>query len=359
MMNLCTLLLACAALQSPTGAPAAKAKPEWFEFDRVVAIVNQDIITHRQLMRDMARENDRRPINNKSELQAAQTKILTRRVKTLLSKQAGQDMGADEKLVERNVQDSFDRIVAGNNGVVGMSKVMKTQDMNTQDVKEVLREELYTRIFEDAVTGEGSGLAARPNRDRYVRPGEMKFRYESALRRPELLQFIGGSQETVTLQMISLDSDKRGGRDATLALGHELAEQLRADADMGELVRKYSAATENDGVNPPAEISRLRTLAPGLAKFVDDRPSDATLWPKYISEPIVVADTGTRMGVLVARIKEITPGETPVLTSTRSQEQIAKYARDSLDDYRLERAFVKLHAAAYIWPPEYAAPQKH
>ena len=69
--------------------------------------------------------------------------------------------------------------------------------------------------------------------------------------------------------------------------------------------------------------------------------------------------TGTRIVVLVTRIKEITPGETPVLASTHSQEQIAKYARDSLDEYRLERAFVKLHAAAYVWPPEYAAPQKH
>jgi hypothetical protein len=359
MMNVCTLLLACTALQTPSVAPAENAKPDWFEFDRVVAIVNQDIITYRQLMRDLAREKERHTISNKSELQATQTRILTRRVKSLLSKQAGQDMGADEKLVERNVQDSFERIIANNNGVVGMSKVMKTQDMNTQDVKEVLREELYTRIFEDSVTGEGSGLAARPNRDRYVRPGEMKFRYQSALRRPELLQYIGGSQETVSLQTISLDSDKRGGRDATLALGHELAEQLRGEADMGELVRKYSAATENDGVNPPAELTRLRSLAPGLAKFVDDRPGDATLWPKYISEPIVVSDTGTRMMVLVARIKEITPGETPVLESTHSQEQIAKYARESLDDYRLERAFVKLHAAAYIWPPEYAAPQKH
>ena len=37
----------------------------------------------------------------------------------------------------------------------------------------------------------------------------------------------------------------------------------------------------------------------------------------------------------------------------------AKSARESLDEYRLERAFVRLHAAAYIWPPEYAAPQKH
>jgi hypothetical protein len=357
-MNPFTLLALCAALQSPANAPAVEASPQWKDFDRVVAIVNQDIITYRQLMRDLTREDGVRRIRSQTEMQAAQTKILTRRVKALLSKQAGQDMGADKKLVERNVQDSFDRIVQGHNGVVGMSQVMLAQDMNTQDVKNLLREELYTRIFEDAVTGEGTGLSARANRDRYVRPGELRFRYEATLRKPDLLPAIGGSQETVTMQTISLDSDKRGGRDATMALARDLAEQIRNGGDMAELVRRYSTSTENDGVGAPAEIARLRKLAPGVARFVDDRPADATIWPTYVSEPIVVADSGTRIAALVVRIKEVTPGQTPDLVSSKTQEQIAKFEQQSLDEYRLERAFVRLHQAAYVWPPEYAAQPK-
>lgn len=358
MTNLFTFLCACAALQSPADPPAVKAAPEWIEIDRVVAIVNQDIITYRQLMRDLKREKDGRQSIPANEMQAVQTRILTGRVKALLSKQAGQDMGADEQLVERNVQDTFERIVANNNGIVGLSKVMQTQDMSTQDLKKVLREELYANVFEESVTGEGSGLAARPNRDRYVRPGALRFHYQRALRDADSLQRIGGSTESVTLQTLTLDSDKNGGKDATLALAGELVQAIRTDADMNDLVRRHSANKENDGVGTPLEIARLRVLAPGLGKFIDDRPNDPALWPKYVSDPIVLNDTGTRVVVRLARIRAITPGVTPELESSKTQSLLAKAARDSLDDYRLERAFMRLHAAAYIWPPEYAAPQK-
>ncbi len=358
MPSPCAILLACAALQSPA-PPPVKAAPEWEVIDQVVAIVNQDVITYRQLMRDLSREKDKRNLGNASEMQAAQTRILTQRVKQLLAKQAGQDMGADEKLVERNVQDSFDRIVLNNNGVVGMSKIMQGQDMNTQDVKKALREDLYTKVWEESITGEGAGLAARPNRDRYQRPGELKFRYERALRDPDGLRRIGGSTDAVTMQTLSLDSDKHGGRDATMALARDLKKAIAADADMNELVGRYSAAKENNGIGAPAEITRLRQIAPALAQFVDARPADPALWPKYVSEPIIVSDTGTRVVVLLARIREWTPAVTPRLDSSQTQERLTKLSRDSLDDYRLERAFVRLHQAAYVWPPEYAAaPQR-
>ncbi|MDZ4774803.1 MAG: hypothetical protein SGI72_16890 [Planctomycetota bacterium] len=358
MTSLTMILFACAALQTPSNPPDAKAVQDWSPLDQVVAIVNQDIITYRKLARDLVREKEQFQLNNPSEMQTAQSRILTRRVKALLAKQAGQDMGADEKLVERNVQDSFERIVANKNGVVGMAKVMQAQDVSTQDVKDELREELYSRVWKDSITGEGVGLAARSNRDRYVRPGEIKFRYERALRDPQALRQMGGTTETVTLQTLTLDSDKNGGRDATVALAVEIQKSLATDADMNELVRRYSVVKENDGIAEPAEIARLRPLSASLAKFIDGRPADPKLWPRYISEPIVIQDTGARLIIRIARIREMAAGSTPSIATSAVQEFITTQAQDSLDNYRLESAYSNLYRAAYVWPPEQSAQPK-
>ncbi|MBL8857352.1 MAG: hypothetical protein JNL28_02450 [Planctomycetes bacterium] len=347
------LISACILQGAPPDSPAVRG--QWNDIDRVVAIVNQDIITWRQLMRDFKREFDSGQLTNESEIHAAQTKILTGHVKNLLRTQAGQDLGADPKAVERTVQDWFDRTVQSSNGVVGMSNVLQSQDMTTQDVKRGMRERIYGNAWSDSITGEGPGVATRPSRDRYVRPGQIRFRYEEALRRPEALRSIGGSNEMFTLQVLMLDSDKHGGKEKTLALAKELKLAIESGTDMSELVRRYGMPGANDGVGEPADLARIQLLFPAAAEFVRQRPKDDALLDKYVSEPLVIMETGGRVLYQLARIRLRVDGLTPKLSSPDVQRTLALRTRDDLDAFRLDRAYARLHRAAYVWPPEYSA----
>lgn len=357
MMPIPTLACAFLALtstQTPATNPAPPAS-DWKEVDRVVAIVNQDIVTLFQLLRDLNRELKLRPVKDKSELQNLQTEILTARVKLLLSKQAGQDLGADPKLVDRNVQDRFDAYVAGQNGAAGLSKLLQFRDVTTQDLKQSIRETLYSSLWEDLVTGEGSGLSERPIRDLYVRPGQMQFRFDRALREPVTLGQLGGSVDSVTFQTLVLAADANGGLEATLRLAREYKQAIEAgSADMNELVRKHGHVKQADGVGAALELSGLRAQLPAAASFVDARPADVTRWPRYVSEPIVTGKPGSSQFVQIFRIQSFTPGHVPDFGSAQTQAAIVRIVRRDLDEYRLEHAYTKLFDAAYVWPEEYA-----
>ena len=353
---LSAVLSTLAALQTPGEAPSAPT-PKWIEIDRVVAIVNQDVVTLRQLQRELRAWQARNQASDESQRQRAQSEILTARVKQLLGKQAGQDMGADEKLVERNVKDRFEMLVSNFNGTVGMSKVLQNQDLTADEWKKGLREQLYGSLWQDTVTGESPGLSERSARDRYVRPGQLRFRYVRALREPQTLNDLGGALETVTLQKLTLDVKANGGQDATMALARQCKQSIEdGSADMSELVRKYGKDKLNDGVDLPLPVSGLREILPAMARFVDARPADTSRWPTYVSQPFVF---GQYEAVQIVRIQEFTPARLPDLGDSVTQRAVTRLVRDDLDDYRLEHAFARLYDAAYVWPPEYASKNKH
>lgn len=340
--------LALAASQGPAAVPLRSTEPQWREFDRVMVIVNQDIITMRQLLRSLELEKASRPTMNESENQNAQTKILTESVKTRLSVQAGQDLGADEKVVERNVQDRIDRLIENYNGVVGFSKVLEARDATIEDLKLSMREELYSTVWEDSITGQGAGVSSRPTRDRYVRPGALAFEFNNALRDPAALQVMGGTTDMFTLQTLTLDPASNGGDEKTLALALDLRRRILAGEDMADLVRRYSVRKDKNGVGDPVDLRRIQNVAPPVASFV------ARSTVGDVSDPVILQ---TKTGTLVqlVRLVEHTLGITPQLSSPEVQRTVTNELRRDLDNYRLERAYEHLHQAAYVWPEQFSA----
>lgn len=339
-------LLALAIQQSP--APPATVETKWRDLDRVVAIVNQDIITLRELSREIAAKRREREIKNDSELQALQDETLTTSVNTRLSIQAGQDLGADEKIVDHEVQEQVDRLIEKSNGVVGLSKFLAEKDMSVPELKRYYRERLYSNVWEESITGEGTGVSTRKTHDRFVRPGALLFEYRIALSDPVALKAMGGSKDTYTLQSLVLDPAANGGEEKTLALAQDLSRRIREGEDMAELVRHYSITKTNDGVADPAELVQLQRIQPALAKFASESKAGD------VSAPLPFQ---TKSGPLVriVRLVEHTPGVTPDLASATVQSVVERIVVGDMDHYRLDRAYDQLYKAAYIWPDQFAA----
>jgi len=88
----------------PAPAPAAEDDDEWHDLDKVIQVVNEDILTSRALARQMFIENRRKPFKDEAEAAEKQRQLHIDRVKDALQVQAGQDMGLDPKDVDHRVK---------------------------------------------------------------------------------------------------------------------------------------------------------------------------------------------------------------------------------------------------------------
>lgn len=326
--------------------PAAIARPtnDWQELDRVVMIVNQDILPMGRMMRDLERYLANRPRPSKSEMQRLQTEIQTLHVRNSLAAQAGQDLGADEKLVDRIVGDHMERQIADHNGVAGMAAFLESQRMTTEDMRRNLREQLYGEAWEETVTGRGTGVGARASKDRWIRPGLRKFHYENAVRHEEALAALGGRPETWKLQILALPCANFGGPDKTTELARDLKRQIEEGADMSELVQRYRPSDKERGL-VEGSARAIRANDKAIAAFA------ATAAEAAVSEPLPLqTDQGdfVRLVRLVARDAAVRPE----FASPTCQEALVENAQKDLDGYRLERAYVGLFRSAYVWPEE-------
>src|SRR6188768_119546 len=186
---LCALCaLPIAAVQSGAPQPAAApAREGWRELDRVVVIVNEDIVTSHVLFRDYEQLRRARSVSNENDAARMRNEIMVEQVKDKLSVQAGRNMGLETSLVEAQVDDHLKRTVERFDGVVGLSEFLQSKDLSSTDARDQMRDRLYSDVWEQYVTGESAVPGGRISVDKYVRPGQMRFMYEVSLERPETL----------------------------------------------------------------------------------------------------------------------------------------------------------------------------
>jgi len=326
---------------APTNG-AKDPKREWKGLDKVVMIVNQDIIPAGRMQRDLDDLQKRRPLSDANERQRAQTEIQTAYVKASLAAQAGQDLGFDEKLVDRILSDRIDREIKARNGVVGMSALLESRNTTTDELRRSWREQLYGDVWEESVTGKGTGASTRASQDRFIRPGLRKFHFENALRRPEEVTALGGKPEMWKLQVLVLDCAAQGGVDKTLALANDLKKQIEDGANMSEIVQRYVPSDLERGV---LEIPASQMRDAGIAEFASKAAEDALSTPTTFENP-----KGTY--VRLVRMLRRTPAVSPDFNSPKCQRILVRTLQNELDQYRLDRAYRRLYSAAYIWPEE-------
>jgi hypothetical protein len=340
------------APQSPSSARNAEESrlegllaEGWDVFDQVGVIVNNEIITLRQVRIEMKRRMDLRPVR-KEDVPILQQQVIFEAANRLLAAQAGQDLGADEKLVDLQVKAWFDNWIESKGGVVAATKLLQADNRTTQDFRRELRQALYARNWRRWKTGEGTGVGTRPYQDRFVRPGLLQFRFENEIQDPARYGDLGGKPETYILQRILLDPDDHGGPDKALELASDLRRRILEGDDMTELVQTFGSKQEanKDGMFRDLNAARLKKNFPDIAAFTDKaQPGD-------VSTPIALKGADGKTMLQIVRVIEKSPAVKPEFGSQDVQVAMTKAVQNALDDYRLQRAFEELYRAAYIWP---------
>jgi hypothetical protein len=324
---------------TPDSTPPAESRV----VDEVVQIVNEDMLTSGTFLRAMRIENQGKPIP-RDQAGRIEQKVHENSVKYALRIQAGQDMGLDPAQVDRearaHIEDMRDKM-----GPTEFAETLRRSSMTLYEYQEWIRDRLYSSFWENYITGSGSvGQGARPSRDRFVRPGFVRFRYQQCLEHPQLLPEIGGRDQSVILQQLILDPKEVGGVDAAKTLAGDLRRRILGGEDMSELVERYGALKANHGMNEPHPEALIAKADPALGIFI------AEAKPGELSEVQEFTARG-RTGVRIARLIERLPAVVPELSSIEVQKKLAQGARKDLSDWRLDQAFKVLFRASYVWSP--------
>jgi hypothetical protein len=323
------------------------SKEGWKDLDLVLQIVNEQILTTREFLRDYARLTRKRPVSSKAEAREAESQIRSERVKDALRVQAGQDLGIDPAQLDRQVRDIMRRTQERLKGSTGMAAYLKDRDRTLFEEQELTRDSIHALFWDNYVTGEGSiGANTRPSRDLYVRPGYLKYTYRQCTLHPELLSVIGGSAPTVVLQQLFLEPGAPGSEaDSTLA--EDLRRRILDGEDMGDLVDLYDARSnkQNRGVTEPYAEARLMEGDPAVGAFVRDaKPGD-------VSE-VLPFQSKDKSYLRLVRLVERTTAVVPVLESAEVQGKLSERIREDLSEWRRSEAFRDLVRASYVWPAE-------
>lgn len=333
----------------PAPAGASTHGEGWRDFDVVLQIVNERMLTSRTLVREMARVNKVRPITNEGEEREAIKQIRSENIKDSLRIQAGEDLGVDPAQLDRQVKDMMRRMQERLQGSAGMASYLENRDRTLYEEQEMTRDVIHATIWDNWVTGVGAiGEGSRPSRDSFVRPGYLKYTYTQCLEHPELLEVIGGSGPSVVLQQIFIDPSAAGGEEAGQILADDLRRRIVDGEDMGDLVENYDAAKSNQakrGMTEPLLESRLREGDPGVAAFVAEaKPGD-------ISE-ILSFKSKDREYLRIVRLVERRAAVIPPLGSFEVQSKLTKRIEEDLSDWRRTEALRKLVKTSYIWPAD-------
>jgi peptidyl-prolyl cis-trans isomerase SurA len=351
MKALLCMLAALAQDPTPAAPPAAQgsARP-WVNVDRIVMVVNQDIITEYQLDKALARLAKTRKLTSDTEIHAAKLQILNELVRERLRVQAGALLGVDEKLIDARVAESLEQMRKRSGGVVGLVHFLESRDVAGPDVRRLLRDDIYDSIYRDGVIGDAPGPLGRITADRYIRPGALSLLFSQAIERPGEMEALGGTVGKVKFQQIVLDPEASGGIEATQALARDLAARIQAGEDMGPLARQYGGAREDDGI-VEVEIPRLRDLFPEIARFTSQAE------PGQLSGPIE-SKTREKPTIRIVRFLERQAAVVPDFETHEVQAKLRKSATERLEQYRLESGYGALLASSYVWPPELAGRER-
>lgn len=172
-----TLLLASPTSALPSVLQGVREDGEWITIDGVAAVVNDEIITEVELAREsktlLAR--NRISITTQEELEEFESQVRSAVVLRRLQSQAGRELGIAEEEVNRVVDNHLGNL-RQRLGLVTYIDDLESRGLAASDAQSETRRQYYRATWEGSVVGDEVG-GQRPHRDRFVRPGEMKFYY--------------------------------------------------------------------------------------------------------------------------------------------------------------------------------------
>jgi hypothetical protein len=312
--------------------------PEWTLLNRVEVIVNEDIITYRDLLNEIRLLQARGAINTEADMRAAESKVLRERIRNLLEVQAGQDLGLPREVLVQQVESVMKREVEEAGGVTAMAEQLKRRQTDSSDRREAWTERLYSITWNRIVTGEQPGASGRPTQDRYVRPGMRLFVHRTVLETPWEYSRFGGVSPAASFRLLMIDYLSHGGR-----------AEAREDFEM--LVDAHGVL-KGDRAVIRTEVERLRSLEPEIATFLEDaKPGDTS---KVLTAHLLGPDGRPIPAWGVARMIEEVEAAAPDFNELGVQLKLHEFAEETFDARRIENALAELFHWAFVWPPQYA-----
>ena len=333
----------------PAAEPASEAADDWHDFDQVILVINEDMLTSRSLQREFFHAIRSNPVKDEAERREKVREIHVEHVKSALQVQAGQDMGLDPKEIDRRVKDYIDRRKEDVGSDVFAAN-LKESSLTLYEFQDIVRDRLYALFWDNYVTGNGTVGQGRQERDRFIRPGYLSYCYRKCLENPQFLSVIGGKEQTVVLQQLFLDPDSAGGAEKGRALAEDLRQRILEGTDMGDLVERYDERKESKssrGMTEPLMESRVRQFGPGIGEFITGaKPGDVS--------PVLEYKAKSHTFLRIVRLVERSPAVVPELSGAEVQKNLTTFARKDWEKQRRDQAIRDLFHASYVWPPEYA-----
>lgn len=345
-------LLALCALQDvvplpdrpPLGAPDER---RWQLVDSVLVIVDEQILTRSQLLKDVAQLQGRGAVTTERELAEAQRYILRQRVRQKVQVQAGQDLGLDPKAIEQSLNNLFERRIEEVGGTSELAESFRSENADSLQVRDAWREELYAQTWSRMMTGEEPGPGGRLLRDRYVRPGMRLFLHRHALEVPEQWGELGGQAASVRFQELILPFESAADEAAARQKAEDLRQSVLEGASLDRLVEEHGANKPTLGRDEIAEalLPRLEEEDPVLARFLREGGAGEL-------SPVYRARGGRARAWAFTRVLERVSGEEPDFDALDAQLALAERGRRMTDLWHTEEALRRRIDSAYIWPPE-------
>jgi hypothetical protein len=343
MIHLTWLLaLAQTTPAGPASSPAPAADVGWNDLDRVLLIINDDILTFVQMLRpfrEMAREENVRTQEGQARLWSD---LYVKTIRMRVATQAGQSMGFDEALIDYHAREDFKNFVRVRGGPSEMTKWLEQRDMTAEELKKAKRDSIYAGLWEEAVTGRGASTSGRPSRDRFVRPGLLRFKHQVALATPGGLARIGGKDDEYELQLLFVDVADFDRPERAREVAMQLRSRIVDGESMDELVDQYDPGSTDHGRLPRSSRVALERTFPRIGAFLTAaKVGDVS--------DVLAIETTSRKGFALLRMHGRTSAEVPDLAAQEVQRKLHDAVQRELDDSRIEMAMRQAMAGSYVW----------
>ena len=343
-MSLLTSLLLHGLVLAPLQDGAAPISPAaasldgegWILLDGVDTVVNDDVVTGAEFVRAQRRILQRQPVplTTEEELRAFEDQVRLQLVTRRLRAQAGSKLGAPEAELNQLIEHHFDDL-RDRQGLVNYVEDLESRGVTADRVRDQARDDFYAEAWQDREVGLDTLDGQRPHRDRFVRPGEMRHRYERA-------RDLFGAPAAVQLKRFVMI----GPPGSTDSEASALCESFRARAEAGETLDVISAE-----YGP--QLSRVIPEEVGIERIgdADLREFAETAQIGSVSKVLITDMPDGTKRYEFFRLERRQEAEPPLpFVDGRVQAELARRTLTVRDQWYLSQGQLRLMDAAYISP---------
>ncbi len=300
--------------------------------DRVVAIVNDQVITQSELEARVLPQIATAGLRDAKRLAEIRSTELRFMARDLLLTQAARRLAIDEAQITERVNTSIAEDVKKAGGEAQLRRNIEAQGKSYVEYERDKRNsELAFRLQAAEL-----GFEARPENEIALTPSVLRAYY-----REHAAEFLAGAG--VRGSMIWVGDDRTGSRPASRAIATELRRGVVGGESFTLVARNYPPPPRVAVSGRPAGdlgwIERGSRLDPKVEEFFFSN-EPGTIGPELELEG----------GVAILRVEETRPAGPRPFQDPETQRAISERLYSERTGQILERLFLRLHREAYLWP---------